>query len=127
LHEATEEPRYLDAAIELAAEQEERLAAPDGGFYNAAASDDLLFRSQEIFDGATPAANAVAVLNALELAERGAGAGELAARWRSQAERALTAFSPVIERSPEAVRMLSLATLRFHEGVGSPSPGESTG
>ena len=76
--------RYLDAAIELAAEQEERLAAPHGGFYNAAASDDLLFRSQEIFDGATPAANAVAVLNALELAERGAlaGAGERAARWR---------------------------------------------
>ena len=75
LHEATEEARYLDAAIELAAEQEERLAAPHGGFYNAAASDDLLFRSQEIFDGATPAANAIAVLNALDLAERGALAG----------------------------------------------------
>ncbi len=112
LHEATDDGRYLEAATRLASEQQERLAHPHGGFYNAAAADDLLCRSQEIFDGATPAANAVAVLNALDLAERTGGA----APWRAQAERALAAFSPVIERSPEAVRMLSLATLRFHEG-----------
>jgi len=128
LHQATGEARYLDAADALTAEQEERLAAPHGGFYNAAESDDLLFRSQEIFDGATQAANGVAVLNALELIElrgltgQGAAAGDSAEEqvegWRTQAERALAAFSPVIERSPEAVRTLSLATLRYHQVVG---------
>jgi len=112
LAEATEEERYLEAAVALATEQAERLAHPAGGFYNAAAADDLIVRSQEIFDGATPAANGVAVLNALDLSNR---TGD--ERWRRQAERALAAFSPVIEGSPEAVRTLSLATLRFHEGA----------
>jgi uncharacterized protein YyaL (SSP411 family) len=113
LHETTGDERHLTAAVELATEQEERLAHPDGGWYNAAGAPDLLFRSQEIFDGATPAANAVAVLDALELADRtGEGA------WRDRAERALTAFSPVIERAPEAVRMLSVAAHRIHRGAG---------
>jgi hypothetical protein len=57
-----EEPRWLEAAVALAEEQEARLAHPAGGWYNAAESPDLLLRSQEIFDGATPAANAAAVI-----------------------------------------------------------------
>lgn len=108
LDEATGEARYLEAAVELADEQTERLAHPEGGFFNTAEAPDLLCRGQEIFDGASPAANGVAVLNALDLAER---TGE--PRWRQQAERALTAFSPIIEQAPEAVRMLALATRRF--------------
>ena len=44
-----------------------RLRDPQGGFFVAAASPDLLFRSKDVFDGAMPAANAVAVLNLLDL------------------------------------------------------------
>ena len=117
LHDALEgaegEP-YLEAAVELAREQQERLAHPDGGFYNAEDRPDLLFRSQEIFDGATPAANGVAALNLLDLGER-TGDG----RWRQRAERALAAFAPVIEQAPEAVRMLAVASRRFHREAGS--------
>jgi len=113
VHEATGEGRYLESAVELADEQAARLAHPDGGFFNAADAPDLLCRSQEIFDGASPAANAVALSNALDLAER---TGE--PRWREQAERALRAFSPIIERAPEAVRMLALASRRLHASGG---------
>ena len=124
LHEVAaptgEEGRWLAAAAGLADEQEERLAHPAGGWFNAAESPDLLFRSQEVFDGATPAANGVAVLGHLELAE---ATGE--ARFRERAERALAAFAPMVERAPEAARTLALANLRFHGGKlsGRPVPG----
>ena len=83
---------------------------------NAAESPDLLFRSQEIFDGAVPAANAVAVLNALALAER---TGEQ--RYRDQAERALTAFAPLVEAQVEATRSLTLAARRFAPDAMAPA------
>jgi hypothetical protein len=117
------EPRWLEAAVALADEQEERLAHPAGGWYNAARSPDLLLRSQEIFDGATPAANAVAVLAMLELAE---ATGE--PRFRERAGRALAAFAPAIERAPEAARMLAVANLRFAEsGAGEAREGTGAG
>jgi hypothetical protein len=72
LHRATGDERWLAAAAELATEQAARLADPEGGFFVAGESPDLLFRSKDPFDGATPAANAVAVLNLLDLAELGA-------------------------------------------------------
>ncbi|HLE83381.1 MAG TPA: thioredoxin domain-containing protein, partial [Thermoanaerobaculia bacterium] len=116
-----EEPRWLEAAVALADELEERLAHPAGGWYNAARSPDLLLRSQEIFDGAMPAANAVAVLAMLELAE---ATGE--PRFRERAGRALAAFAPAIERTPEAARMLAVANLRFAEsGAGEAREGTS--
>jgi hypothetical protein len=135
LHEvgapAAREGRWLTAAAELAEEQEARLAHPAGGWYNAAEGPDLLCRTQEVFDGATPAANGVAVLGHLELAE---ATGE--ERYRERAERALAAFAPMVEGVPEAARTLALANLRFHGGkltgeraaAGSPAhrrPGEA--
>jgi uncharacterized protein len=102
LHRATGEERWLAAAAELAAEQAERLADPEGGFFVAGESPDLLFRSKDPFDGATPAANAVAVLNLLDLG------------WREQAAAALRAFAPLVEEHPEAVRMLAIAVRRYH-------------
>ncbi|HVS01228.1 MAG TPA: thioredoxin domain-containing protein, partial [Thermoanaerobaculia bacterium] len=109
LHRATAAGRWLQAAIELTREQTARLAHPEGGFYAAAERPDLLFRSRDVFDGAVPAPNAVAVLNLLELAER-TGEGE----WRQQAERALRAFTPLLEGQPAAARALALAVARYH-------------
>jgi uncharacterized protein YyaL (SSP411 family) len=114
LHEATAEPRWLTAAAELAAEQQARLGDAGGGFFVAGATADLLFRSMDPFDGATPAANAVAVLNLVDLAAR---QPHEAARWRGQAAGALRAFGSLIEQHPEAVRMLAVAARRFHGGA----------
>ena len=102
--------RWLRAAEELTAEQVTRLRAPQGGFYEAAERPDLLFRSQDVFDGATPSANAVAVLDLLELARR---TGHQ--RWRREAEAALAAFAPQIERFPDGARMMAVAVRRFHQ------------
>ncbi len=115
LHEATGEERWLAAAVSLTREQSKRLRDPEGGYFVGGESPDVLFRSKDIFDGATPAANAIAVLNLLDLADR---TGELA--WRREARKALCAFTPVVEGHPDAVRMLALAARRYHEKGGIP-------
>ncbi len=99
---------WLAIARELTDEQVRRLGDPAGGFFVAATAPDLLFRSKEVFDGAMPSANAVAALNLVELA---AATGE--ERYRDLAASTLTAFAPLVERYPEAVRTLALAARRF--------------
>jgi uncharacterized protein YyaL (SSP411 family) len=118
LHAATGEARWLTAAAELTDEQTARLGDPEGGWFVAGASPDLLFRSKDPFDGATPAANAVAVLNLIDLAAL--DAPERQAHWRDQAAAALRAFAPLIEQHPEAVRMLAIAARRYHGETPAP-------
>jgi hypothetical protein len=110
LHRAQKDKRWLRAATELTEEQIARLADPNGGFFVAGASPDLLFRSKEVFDGATPSGNAVAVLNLLELAAR-TGDGD----WLFEARASLRAFAPLVETHTDAVRMLIIAIRRYHE------------
>jgi uncharacterized protein YyaL (SSP411 family) len=110
LHRAQGDDRWLRAAAELTEEQIRRLGDPAGGFFVAGASPDLLFRSKEVFDGATPSANAVAALNLLDLAARtGEGA------WLAEAQASLKAFATLTETHTEAVRMLTIAARRYHE------------
>jgi hypothetical protein len=120
LHRATGETEWLDAARALTAEQIARLRSPDGGFFVAAESPDLLFRSQDPFDGAVPSANAVAALDLLDLA---AATGE--ARWRDEARAALAAFAPLVESFPDGSRMMALAALRWHDGAGERAAGQA--
>ena len=107
LDRATLDGRWLEAAVDLAAEQGARLADPAGGFFVAEERDDVLFRSKEVFDGAMPGANSVAALNLLALAER---TGE--ARWAESAEGCLRAFSALVDNHPAAVRTMALAAHR---------------
>ncbi len=109
LHRATEDDRWLRAAAELTEEQIGRLRDLHGGFFVAGESPDVLFRSKDVFDGATPSGNAVAVLNLLELAER---TGD--AIWRAEARFALQAFGTVIQTHNEAMRMMTIAVRRYH-------------
>ena len=118
LHEATGDDRWLEAASDLSDEQQERLGDRLGGFFNAAEDAELLVRAKEVVDGAVPAANAVAILNLIDLAEQ---TGE--ERWRIDAEAGLRAFATQIEQSPDAARMMSVAVLR----LGMPGPQETSG
>ncbi len=113
LHRATTERRWLDRAAAVTDEQIERLADRRGGFCVAGEQPDVLFRSREVFDGALPSANAVAVLNLLALADR---TGE--ERWRRIAGATLRAFGAIVEQQPEGARMLALAARRYHAQVG---------
>ncbi len=107
LHRAGAGDRWLEVACGLTTEQLERLEDPAGGFFTTAASDDLLGRSKEVFDGATPAANSIAVLNLLDLSEH---TGER--RWREAAERTLRAFGGLVEKLPDGARIMALAARR---------------
>ncbi len=113
LHEAQGDESWLRAAAELTREQIRRLRDPQGGFFGAAESPDLLFRSKDVFDGAMPAGNAVAVLNLLELAER-TGESISGQSWKSEARAALQAFAPMIQTYPDGARMMSIAARRWH-------------
>ncbi len=112
LHRAEGDERWLQAAVELTEEQIRRLRDPHGGFFVAGESPDVLFRSKDVFDGATPSANAVAILNLLDLAER---TGDPI--WRTGARHALQAFGGVIQTHTEAMRMMAIAVRRYHEQV----------
>jgi hypothetical protein len=118
LHEATQGTssegagEWLAAAVELAGEMRRRLAHPDGGFYGAGEGDDLLCRGRDLFDGASPSPNAVAVLDLLRLAGwTGDGSH------RDEAERALRGFGPLVEAQPAAARTVAIAVRRFHEAA----------
>jgi hypothetical protein len=89
------------------------LADPDGGFFVAAESDDVLFRSKEVVDGAVPGANAMAVLNLVALFEATREAG-----WLELAERSLRVFGGPAERHPAAFKTLALAVKRYRQAIG---------
>ena len=103
---------WLGLATDLVRQQRERLAHPDGGWYGAAESKDLISRSRDLFDGASPSPNGVAVLNLIRLAEL-TGARE----YRDEAERALRGFAPLVEAQPAAARTIAIAARRFHESA----------
>jgi len=120
LHETDGERRWLDEAVRLADEMTERLESPAGGFWNVAESDDLLVRGKEVFDGALPAANAVAALDLLDLAAR---TGE--ARFGERLERLLRAAAPAAVAHVDGARAfavaLALAAARRRERAPSAS------
>ncbi len=69
LYEATYEPEYLETAVELADESFTRFWDPEqGGFFFAPEdAEALILRKKEVYDGATPSGNSVAMLNLLRL------------------------------------------------------------
>jgi uncharacterized protein YyaL (SSP411 family) len=98
LHEATDERLWLDQAVRLAREQEDRLGDADAGGYFAAGDDArLLFRAKPAFDGAVASGNGVAVLDLLELSEL---TGDVF--WRERAEAGLAAFGEGMTAAPLA-------------------------
>ncbi len=109
LDESGEDPRWLAAAERLADELERRLAAPQGGYYLAAADPQLLFQPLSATGGAIPAGNSIVALGLIELAER---TGK--AVYRERAERGLRVFGSALDRYPAAVPMLAAAVLRYH-------------
>ena len=96
LHQATQETRWLAAALEIAREMRERFEEADGTFVLAArAAPDLVAPTKELYDGALPSGNSVAAHVLLRLGRlTGDGALEAAGR------RTLAAWSGTIARYP---------------------------
>lgn len=108
LHRACAEDSWLEMAQGLTVEQGEVLGTPTGGFLSAAPRPDLLCASRQVFDGALPATNAVAILNLVELARL-----DPQGPWRPLAEKALRAFATVAQGQSASARALCLAAWRY--------------
>lgn len=69
LYEATFDPPYLERAIELAGQMIDLFWDEEkwGFFFNGKDAEQLISRPKEIFDGALPSGNSVALLNLLRL------------------------------------------------------------
>ena len=112
LYEATFEPGYLTTALELNKAMIDHFwDEPAGGFYfTADDAESLILRKKEIYDGAVPSANSVAMLNLLRL-------GRIIAQpdLEQKALKIARAFSNSVKQAPSAYTQL-MAAVDFGAG-----------
>jgi uncharacterized protein YyaL (SSP411 family) len=103
LYEATVEASHLEFAVALADALLARFYdAEDGGFWQSAAgAKDLILRVKDVYDGAEPSGNSVAVLSLLRL-------GAITGRdeFRVAGEKTLRQFAARLQQAPQAVPYL---------------------
>ena len=106
LHEAGQDRRYLHAARDLAGMMVTHFADTAAGnfYFTAADHEELIARTKDLHDNATPAANAMAVTVLVRL---NALAPDAAAS--AQVARTLSACKALMEDSPQAASQLLLA------------------
>jgi uncharacterized protein YyaL (SSP411 family) len=99
LYAATLEIEHLETAAALQARMRADFWDDDqGGFFLTAAGDhELPARPKELYDGAVPSGNSVALGNLLQL---GRLTGD--SRWHDQAQRLVQAFAGSVQRQPAA-------------------------
>ena len=115
LYSRTENKEWLMLAQQMT-EQQVLLFYDDnkGGFYESGQDSKLLFRSRSAYDGALPAANAIAVENLFRLAEL-TGCNQ----WRQTATDTVAAFAGSINKDPAAAAwMLSVIGQPVKSGEG---------
>ena len=115
LYEASFEPTWLAAAVVLADEMIARFwdADGEGGFYYAEAGRaDLLVRTKNPFDGATPSGNSMAAMALLRLA-----ALTDETRFQQHAEGTLQAYVSLLESAPTACCLMACALSQYRSGV----------
>jgi len=99
LYETTFNAKYLEKAIKLSNTQIEHFWDYDKGgfFFSGNDAEKLLIRTKEVYDGAVPSGNSVALFNLLRL-------GRLTAdiKYEKLASELSSAFSTKIEKSPSA-------------------------
>jgi uncharacterized protein len=103
LYETTLEPAHLDFAIALAESMLDKFYdAAKGGFWQSpAGAQHLILRVKEVYDGAEPSGNSVAILALLKL-------GRLTGRkpFLEAAEQSLRLFAKRLQQAPQAVPYL---------------------
>jgi uncharacterized protein YyaL (SSP411 family) len=111
LLEATHDVRWLDAALELQAEQDARFADTAGGGYwrTGVDADALPLREKPEYDGAEPSGNALAAENLVRLFHL---TGD--ERFRVQAEGVFRALDDLLRRAPTTAPRLVAALEDLH-------------
>jgi uncharacterized protein YyaL (SSP411 family) len=110
LHDATNEPKWLDAAKELTEKMVELHGDKKvGGFFYTANDHEKLFaRSKDQFDGAQPSGNSVAARNLVRLARK---TGD--DKYRSLAEKCFKAFAVTLQSSPGSMTTMAEALAMY--------------
>ena len=103
LHQATLDPQHLGRALRLTEVMLEKFLDEERGglYFSPAGRDDLIVRRKEVYDGAVPSGNSVAMYNLARLARL---TGE--ARYESLAAGIAAAFSRQIAAHPSAFAFL---------------------
>ncbi len=112
LYEATFEVSYLRAALEITDKMIEHFWDKEnyGLYFTADDAEKLIFRKKEIYDGAVPSGNSVAMLNMLRLGRMTANAG-----LEEKAAQIGRAFSSSIWQAPRAYTQM-IAAIDFAVG-----------
>jgi uncharacterized protein YyaL (SSP411 family) len=116
LYESSFEPRWYEAAVEVAEAMLTRFADPErGGFFSTSADhEELIVRRKEVGDHPIPSGNSAAALGLLRL---GALSGER--RYREAAEGIFALFAKTASEHPDAfahlLRAIDFATARVRE------------
>jgi hypothetical protein len=112
LYEATFDVKYLKAALDLQTDMTELFwDEKNGGFYfTSHGAEELISRQKEVYDGAIPSGNSVAMLNLLKI---GRITGNTS--YDDMAARLARAFSNTVEGAPMAYTQL-LSSLDFAIG-----------
>ena len=99
LYEATWDLDFLEAAVRLNREMTALFWDDDQGgfFFTARDGENLITRGKEVYDGAAPSGNSVALLNLLRLSRI---TGETV--WEEKAERLIKAFAFTVQEAPQA-------------------------
>jgi uncharacterized protein YyaL (SSP411 family) len=112
LFEASQQVKYLAAAVELADAMLKHFADPAGPgfFFTADDHERLIARTKDLHDGSTPSGNAVAVMVLLKLAKLTGRAD-----FEEKAVQTLRGFEAIMSEHPAASGQM-LAALDFHFG-----------
>ena len=98
LYQATSDARYLEKAISLKQQMiSDFWDSAAGGFYSTTADTELPVRPKELYDGAAPSANSVALTNLLLLSRL---TGDT--RWEDKAQQLVSAVAGSLQTQPAA-------------------------
>jgi len=114
LYQATLKTKYLQYAVSLNQQFiDDFWDDENGGFYfTAESAEELLGRKKEIYDGAMPSGNSIAMMNLLRLGRMTANTG-----WEQMVDESLKLFANSIEKAPTSFGA-ALQSIDFLEGHG---------
>ena len=106
LHDATDDPRWLNAAKQLQDDQLKMFRDETGGgfFFTSHHHEELLARTKNCYDGVLPAGNSTSARNLIRLAKL---TGEK--RYLDEAHTIVELFASNLEQSPRGLTVLALA------------------
>ena len=105
LYEATFDVAYLERAVELTKQMDDRFADRSGGYFmTTKGTDDVIVRPKEIYDGAIPSGNSVAMLNLARIARF---VGDM--EWDRKARAVGESFAGQVASMPMAHALVMLA------------------